>query len=98
MAVATLTIKIDENIKRKAEAVFAENGMTPTSAISLLYHQTAQDRAFPFVWQPDEAWYNSLENLEAFAEAEEIMRDPNRKGFWTVEELVADILSGDDDD
>ena len=40
--------RIDTNLKNKAEAILSQLGITPSSAIQMLYRQVVNDRALPF--------------------------------------------------
>ena len=79
----------DPDVVRKAEAIFAEMGMTPEEAVSLFYKQTALRGDFPITeWYPNEETqaailearagiglvrYSSLDELRA--ELDEIMAE-----------------------
>ena len=79
----------DPEVVAKAEAVFAEMGMTPEEAVSLFYKQTALRGDFPITeWYPNEETqaailearagiglvrYSSLDELRA--ELDEIMAE-----------------------
>ncbi len=43
-----LTARIDLDLKKEAEAVFSELGLTPAAALSLFYAQVAKLRGLPF--------------------------------------------------
>ena len=45
---ANINIRIDDNVKKNAERVFAELGLTPTAAIVLFYHQVIRTKSIPF--------------------------------------------------
>lgn len=56
----------DPEVVAKAEAIFAEMGMTPEEAISLFYKQTALRGDFPITeWYPNEETQAAI--LEAHA-------------------------------
>ena len=44
----TISIRIDEDLKRKANKVFAIMGLDMTSAIKLFLHQTILENGLPF--------------------------------------------------
>ena len=48
MAQTNLTIRIDENIKRDAEKLFEELGMSMSGAINIFFRQAIRERAIPF--------------------------------------------------
>ena len=56
----------DPEVVAKAEAIFAEMGMTPEEAISLFYKQTALRGDFPITeWYPNEATQVAIEEARA---------------------------------
>ena len=90
---ASVNIRIDPEIKKKAEAIFKGLGITPTTAITMFYIQTIRNNGIPFVLKleaPNE------ETLEAIKEAEEMEKDHSKRSriFKSVDELMEDL---DDD-
>ena len=45
---ANINIRIDDDIKAKAETIFKNLGLTPTTAINLFYHQVIRTNSIPF--------------------------------------------------
>lgn len=82
MTTATIKVRIDADLKRDAENIFARIGLSTSQAIRLFYKQTILEKGLPF--QPD---YNlPPETLEAVREAEE-----GRLEKVTVDELRAEL-------
>lgn len=87
----------DPEVVAKAEAVFAEMGMTPEEAVSLFYKQTALRGDFPITeWYPNEETQAAMREARAGiglvkysslgefrAELDEIMAE--------VDHLVSDV-------
>jgi DNA-damage-inducible protein J len=48
MAQTNLTIRIDENLKHQAEALFEKVGLTMSAAINVFFRQAVRDQAIPF--------------------------------------------------
>ena len=48
MAQTNLTIRIDEDIKREAENLFNELGMSMSGAINVFFRQAVREKAIPF--------------------------------------------------
>ena len=48
MAQTNLTIRIDENIKRDAEILFNNIGLTMSAAINVFFRQAVREQAIPF--------------------------------------------------
>ncbi len=56
----------DPEVVAKAEAIFAEMGMTPEEAISLFYKQTALRGDFPITeWYPNEETQAAIQEAHA---------------------------------
>ena len=45
---ANINIRIDDDIKKNAEHVFAKLGLNPTTAIVLFYNQVIRTNSIPF--------------------------------------------------
>ena len=73
----------DPEVVKKAEAVFAEMGMTPEEAISLFYKQTALRGDFPIT-----EWYPNEETQAAILEA---CAGTGIKKYASVAEMRADM-------
>ncbi|MGI6075497.1 MAG: type II toxin-antitoxin system RelB/DinJ family antitoxin [Pyramidobacter sp.] len=67
MSTSTINTRIDSDLKRQAENIFSEIGLSTSQAIRLFYKQTVQTGGLPF--QPN--YTLSKETLEAMREAEE---------------------------
>jgi DNA-damage-inducible protein J len=52
-----LTIRIDENIKQEAEALFSKIGLTMSSAINVFFRQAIREQAIPFELKPYDDYY-----------------------------------------
>ena len=46
---ASINVRIDTEVKEKAEKVFSKLGITPTAAISLFYNQVIRTNSIPFI-------------------------------------------------
>jgi len=87
---ANINIRIDNNVKKSAEEVFARLGITPTSAISLFYNQVIRTNSIPFELKAD---IPNKETLKALNEVEEMEKNPNKyKGYDNIDSLMEDLL------
>ena len=75
----------DPEVVAKAEAIFAEMGMTPEEAISLFYKQTALRGDFPITeWYPNEETQAAIQEARAgigikkYASVAEMRADMNK--------------------
>ena len=85
MATIPTQIRIDKDIKQKANSLFHNLGLDMSSAVNLFLHQCVLRGGLPFnVEMPR---YNQA-TLEAMAEARRISRDPDVKGYDSMEELI----------
>ncbi len=79
---ATISARIDPELKQGAEKVFKDLGLTATQAITLFYRQVELERGLPFaVRVPNEATLRALEQartrqgLESFNTLEDLFDD-----------------------
>ena len=56
---AQLNIRLDENTKNQAEALFSELGMNLSTAITIFIHQAIRERGIPFsITERTDPFYN----------------------------------------
>ena len=79
---AVISARIDPELKRSAEEIFKELGLTTTQAITLFYKQVELQSGLPFsVKIPNELTREALEeartrqNLDSFATVEDLLED-----------------------
>jgi len=79
---AVISARISPEIKRNAESVFKELGLTATQAITLFYKQVELERGLPFaVRVPNSVTVNALEEararqgLESFNTLDDLFED-----------------------
>lgn len=79
---AVISVRIDPELKRKVEQVFAELGLTTSQAIVLFFKQVDLQRGLPFDLKiPNEVTQRALNdakarrNLESFDSLEELFED-----------------------
>ena len=84
MATTPTQIRIDADIKKQATALFNELGLDMSSAVNLFLHQCVLRGGLPFnVEMPR----YSQRTLNAMNEAKRISRDPDVKGYTSMDEL-----------
>lgn len=87
---ASINVRIDTEVKEKAEKVFSKLGITPTAAISLFYNQVIRTNSIPFELKadfPNEVTVKALNELEQM----ERCADEHRS-FSNVSDLMEDLL------
>lgn len=62
-----VTIRMDKNLKKQADEVFHELGMSFTTAVTLFTKQCVRDRKIPFeiCLEPNQETINALKELKA---------------------------------
>lgn len=80
----TMQIRVDDDLKAQAEAVFADIGLDTSSAIRLFLKQTVNEGTLPFPIRPD-PWKRYVHN--ALLEAEEQARSTDKR--LTHEEVMS---------
>lgn len=84
MATAPTQIRIDADVKKQAMELFRDLGLDMSSAVNLFLHQCILHGGLPFrVEIPN----YSRQTLEAMDEAKRISRDPDTRGYSSMEEL-----------
>ena len=88
---APTQIRIDSEIKKKANELFSSIGLDMSTAVNLFLYQCVLRGGLPFkVEQPR---YND-ETIDAMAEAMRISRGPNAKGYASMDEFKKAIAEG----
>ena len=86
MATTPTQVRIDADIKREATELFTSLGLDMSSAVNLFLHQCVLRGGLPFAVEVPQY---SDKTLGAMAEARRISRDPDVKGYNSMEELKA---------
>ena len=92
---ATINVRMLPELKAEAERVFDYHGLTLPEAITVFVKHSCYAGGFPF--ELKHAPYTDPESMEALREAELLKKDKNAKSFKTMEALIADLESDDDD-
>ena len=83
-----ISIRMDSDLKAKADAFFSELGMNLSTAFNIFVRQSLREGRIPFdisLNQPN------AETIAAMLEAERIAKDPNVKGYTDLDQLFADL-------
>lgn len=83
-----VSIRMDVDLKAKAEAFFAELGMNLTTAFNIFVRQTLREGRIPFDIRLE---VPNKETVNAMLEAEKITKDPSVKGYNNIDELFNDL-------
>ena len=84
---ATVTARVDENVKKEAETLFKKMGLNMSTAMNLFLKKCILEQGIPF-----ELKVPNKETLKAMQETEDILSDKiERKGYNSTEELFKDL-------
>ena len=92
---SNMTIRIDSELKKEAEELFADLGMNLTTAINVFFRQAVRRQQLPFAVtrECERSHVPNAETIAAIEEGKRIARDPNTRVFTTMEELLEDLNS-----
>ena len=92
MSQSNINLRIDSEIKKQAEAMFADMGLTMSTAINIFIRQALRQGKIPFEITSD------LPNAETLAAIDDANRGRNlSKAYTDVDKMFEDILSEDTD-
>lgn len=84
-----LTIRLDSELKKDCEALYAELGMSLSTAINVFLRQSLRKGGLPFDARLDDQ--PNRTTIEAMLEAERIAKDPTVKRYSDVEEALREL-------
>lgn len=85
---ASITIRIDDDIKKDAEVLFTKLGFSLSGAINVFFRQAVRDQAIPFQIKAQEDDYFNEYNMKHLAESIAQLKAGNVI-IKTIEELEA---------
>lgn len=92
---ASLNVRMLPEMKAEAERIYGFHGLTLHEAVTVFIKHSCNVGGFPFDLRG--APYADPEAMEALKAAEALKKDKNAKSFKTMEALIADLESDDDD-
>lgn len=87
MATVNFSVRMDADLKREVEAIYAELGMNLTSAVNAFLRQSVRVGGMPFDLRLNE---RQRETVLAMLEAEELASDPGVEAM-DVEDALAEL-------
>ena len=87
---SNLTVRLDAQLKKDAEQLFNDLGMTLSGAINIFLHQAIEQQGLPFQVRKSRP---NRETLAAMKEALELEKTGGGKRFKSIDELRKDLLS-----
>ena len=82
-----ITISIDSDVKKQADALFSELSMDLNTAFNLFVRESLRVGGIPFELTPNK------ETIEAMEEAKRITYDSSIKGYDNLDELFEELKS-----
>lgn len=83
-----ISIRMDTEIKAKADALFSELGMNLTTAFNIFVRQSLREGKIPFEISLNKP---NAETAAAMTEAERIATDMSVKGYTDMDKMFADL-------
>lgn len=90
MASSTLTIRIDDDLKREASEVADYYGLDLSSVTRALYKQMVNTRRIPLTFAPEEP---NAESLEAIREGDAFLASDKAGRFTSGADLIAAAMA-----
>ncbi len=84
MSTVQTQIRIDSNVKKQANDLFSALGLDMSSAVNLFLHQCILRGGLPFSVEMPKYKQSTIDAME---EGLRISKDPNVKGYYSMEEL-----------
>ena len=85
----TLNIRIEPNLKKEVEKTLNDLGMNIADAVTIFFKQVVMTESIPFIIRKPKY---SKEMIEAIAEADEMIKNPNKyKTFNNVDDLMEEL-------
>ncbi|MCM1136656.1 MAG: type II toxin-antitoxin system RelB/DinJ family antitoxin [Clostridium sp.] len=88
MANVNVTIRMDEDVKRQADDLFSDLGMSLSGAITIFMKQAIRQQAIPFKIARD---VPNQETLEAIEEVKRLKNDPMKKVYNSFDEILEEL-------
>lgn len=83
-----ISIRLDADLKNKAEELFSDLGLNMTTAVTMFLRQVIRRQAIPFEIARN---IPNRETLAAMQDAQRIARDAHVAGYTNVDELLKDL-------
>lgn len=90
MASTTLTIRVDDDLKREAAEVADYYGLDLSSVTRAFYKQMVNTRRIPLTFAPEEP---NAESLEAICEGDAFLSSGEKGRFTNGSDLIAAAMS-----
>lgn len=85
---AQVSIRMDDETKKEAEALFDELGVSMSMAFNMFVRQSLRERGLPF--KPSTKTPNAA-TLAAMEEVEEMLKSGSGKSYDSMEDLLTEL-------
>lgn len=85
---SNVSFRIDSQLKKNADDLFAELGLSMTTAFNIFLRQSVREGKIPFEISLS---HPNSETILAMKEAEAIAKDPSAKRFHSIDDLMDDL-------
>ena len=82
------TFRMNKQLKKEAEELFSELGLTLSAALTLFLKQSIREQGIPFQIKLERP---NKKTIKAIKEADEMVKSNNGKTFCSVDELMEDL-------
>ena len=86
---ANVNIRIDDELKKEAESIFNELGLTPTAAITLFYKQVIRTYSIPFEIKLDKPNKDTMDAIKEVEDYEKKIKDS--KTYYSLNEVMEEL-------
>ena len=85
---ATFQMRINPEVKKKAESLYASYGLTLTDAVNIFIQQSLREDGLPFLMSPEnEAYLRGRAMERLMAEVEKGWQSAERDGWLTLDQV-----------
>ena len=90
MTTTNLNVRVDSDLKNRAEEIFTELGLTMSTALTVFLRQTVRSKGIPFEMRLN------VPNEETIEAIQDVNLNRNMsKPFYSVKELMEDLDADD---
>ena len=95
MSTTDMKIRINTELKKEAEELFSDFGMSMASAVTIFMKQAVREQRLPFIISRN---IPNADTLAAMRETDDIILNPDKhKSFSSIDEFFKDLLEDDDE-
>ena len=94
---ATFQMRINPEVKRRVEAVYARQGLSFTDAVNIFIQQSLNDNGLPFLASPENAEFMRAKAMRRLLdEAQKGWDSAEKEGWLTLDEVSVQLSIEDE--